>query len=98
MLSDVKKEITDNNAFKEERFDYVNWDYMIKEKEKNFINYLQENKQDNNIIKIYNHLKVNVKLKERFEFYFIDKMESFLSLPQEDKYIIINSYDNKRND
>ena len=93
MLVDVKKEITDNNSFKEERFDYVQWNDMIKEKEKNFINYLQENKQDNDVIKIYNHLKVNAKLEEKFEFYFIDKMESFLSLPQEDKYIIINSYD-----
>ena len=93
MLVDVKKEITDNNSFKEERFDYVQWNDMIMEKEKNFINYLQENKQDNDVIKIYNHLKVNAKLEEKFEFYFIDKMESFLPLPQEDKYIIINSYD-----
>ena len=91
ILLGVKKEIKENTVFNGEKLDSICWDEIIKEKEKNFIKYLEENKFDDDVINLNAQLELDINLKKKYKFYYIDRMDKFISLPQEDKYVIVNS-------
>ena len=63
ILLSTKKEIKENNVFNEEEFDQVCWEKIIKEKEKNLINYLEVNKSDSDVIELSKYLEINGELK-----------------------------------
>ena len=69
---------------------------IITEKEQKFIDYLRKNDSNPDIKKVEDtFLKYDLNLKEKFKFFYKDAMDSFLSLSEEDKYIILNSSDIK---
>lgn len=80
---------------KKKEFDKINWDEIVTEEEKKLIKYLEENQSEYEIKKLYKYLETDAIKKDIFQFYYLNKMESFLSLPEEDKYIIINSCNKK---
>ena len=91
----ILNEIEENKLFKKMEFDKMNWDEIATEEEKKLIKYLEENQSENEIKKLYEYLEADPIQKDIFQFYYLNKMESFLSLPEEDKYIIINSFNKK---
>lgn len=96
ILSKIQKEIEDKDIIynKIEAFEKVNWEETFTESEKILIDFLKSNSLNNNdIINLNKDLKLYTDLKEEFEYYYIDGMKKFISLNNEDKYIIINSYD-----
>ena len=95
LLSLIKKEIEENKIFNNDNYDDFNWDKIITESEKKLFKYLNENNSDNDIIKLYEYLDNYNKNKKNFQFYYLDGMKSFLSLNEEDKYVIVNSYNMK---
>jgi len=76
-------------------FNNFNWGKLYNETEINFINYLNDNSSNIDVINLKEYLKSELELKEQFEFYYINGMESFFKLTKEEKYIIINSYKEK---
>ena len=80
---------------KKKEFDKINWDEIVTEEEKKLIKYLEENQSEYEIKKLYKYLETDAIKKDISQFYYLNKMESFLSLPEEDKYIIINSCNKK---
>lgn len=95
MLFETKKEIKNNIFFENDDFEKVCWNEIAKSKEKNLINYLQNNKTDKDVVALDKLFEVEDDLNDKFKFYFTNNMKSFLSLPQEDKYVIVNSFDDK---
>ena len=92
LFSTTAKEIEDNNIFKNKNYDNFNWNEIITEQEKKLFRYLKENKSDNDLIKLNEHLdngSENIKI---FQFYFTDEMNNLLSLNEEDKYLTVNSF------
>ena len=77
---------------KKKEFDKINWDEIVTEEEKK---YLEENQSEYEIKKLYKYLETDAIKKDISQFYYLNKMESFLSLPEEDEYIIINSCNKK---
>ena len=77
----------------DEDLENVCWNEIAKSGEKNLINYLQENKSDKDVVELNKILEADVDLKEKFQFYFINNMKSFISLSEEDKYVIVNSFE-----
>ena len=94
-LLNVKNKIEENIVFKNKNLDNIIWDKIITEEEKNLIKFLNENQLNNDVKELNEYLKNELELNEKFEFYFKNMMGSFLSLSKEDKYIIINSYNQK---
>ena len=74
-------------------FENMNWDNIYDDTEIKFINYLNNNPNNIDVQIFKTYLESDLKLKEKFDFYYTNKMQSFLSLSDEEKYIIINSYD-----
>ena len=74
-------------------FENMNWDNIYDDTEIKFINYLNNNPNNIDVQIFKTYLESDSKLKEKFDFYYTNKMQSFLSLSKEEKYIIINSYD-----
>ena len=54
--------------------------------------YIQENESDEAVAKLLNDLKAIPDIKEKFEFYYMGKKDTFLSLNKEHKYLIFHSY------
>ncbi len=94
-LSTIENEIEENNIFKNVVYGNFDWNQIITKTEKQLFIYLKENKSDMDLIKLYEHLNNNTDEKKIFQFYFLDEMKSFLSLSEEDKYLIVNSFNIK---
>ena len=95
MLFETKKEIQNNSFFNNDDLENMCWNELAKSKEKNLINYLQKNKTDKDVVILDKLFEVDDDLNEKFKFYFTNNMESFISLSKEDKYVIVNSCDEK---
>jgi len=92
ILSTIKKEIGENNIFSNDMYDNFDWNKIITKTEKKLFKYLKENNSDNDLIKLYEHLNKDNNKKKIFQFYYLDEMKNFLSLNEEDKYVIVNSF------
>ena len=94
-LKIIKDEIRNNNVFNDEEFDTIKWDKINTKTERNFIEYLDKNKEDEDVIELEKYLQIEYELNQKFQFYFVKGIEDFLFLSNEDKYVIINSYSYK---
>lgn len=77
-------------------FENINWNILYDNTEIKFIEYLNNNKTNNDVIDLYTFINENSNTKEKFEFYYINKMNNFFSLSIEDKYVMINSIDDEK--
>ena len=106
ILSNVLKDIKKNKIFQniddydendeknnKSEFDDINWDELITDSERKLGEYLEKNEQEDDVNELYQYLEGFDNCKEKAKYYYVEKMESFLSLSKEDKYIFINSYD-----
>ena len=91
-LSLIKKENEENIIFNIKNFDNFNWNKIITESEKKLIKLLKENNSENDLMKLNEYLYNDSQVNKIFQFYYIDDMKSFLSLNEEDKYVIVNSF------
>ena len=91
-LSLIKKENEENIIFNIKNFDNFNWNKIITESEKKLIKLLKENNSENDLMKLNEYLYNDSQVNKIFQFYYIDEMKSFLSLNEEDKYVIVNSF------
>ena len=91
-LSIIEKENEEKNIFNIKNYNNFDLNVTINETEKKLSNYLKENESDVDLINLYEHLDSDNNKKKIFQFYFLDGMKSFLSLNEEDKYVIVNSY------
>ena len=94
-FSTIEKEIKKNSVYNTENFDNFNWNETITDAEKKLFDYLKKNESDNNLILLKKCLENDNNSDKVFQFYFLDGMKSFLSLNEEDKYVIVNSYNKK---
>ena len=93
MLLDIYNVIL-SKKIKDEVNDFENMNWNIYDNtEIKFINYLNNNLNNIDVKNFKVLLENDSSLKELFDFYYTNKMESFLNLSNEEKYIIINSYD-----
>ena len=95
-FSTIEKEIKKNSVYNTENFDNFNWNETITDAEKKLFDYLKKNESDNNLILLKKCLENDNNKDKVFKFYFLDGMNSFLSLNEEDKYVIVNSYNQKK--
>ena len=65
---------------------------IFTESEKNLMKYIQGNESDEAVAKLLNDLKGIPDVIDKFEFYYMGKKDTFLSLNKEYKYLIFHSY------
>ena len=70
---------------------------LFTESEKKLMKYIQENESDEAVAKLLNYLKDIPDVKEKFEFYYMGKKDTVLSLNKEYKYLIFHSYQESMN-
>lgn len=66
------------------------------ESEKKFIKYIEFNKSNDEVLQLMKDLDANPEIKDKFEFYYMGKINEFLSLSKEHIYLIIHSYHNEK--
>lgn len=96
-LEIIKDEIENNSVFKDKGLDTINWNEINSITERQFIENLGKNKEDKDIIELEQHPRNEYESNQKSQFYFTKRIEDFLSLSNEDKYIIVNSYNNSYN-
>ena len=93
-LSDILNELERNISITGKNYESLIKHCTFTEKEQKFIEYLGQNESNSIIKKVEDtYFNCDLNLKERFQFYYKDAMNDFLSLSEEDKYIILNSSD-----
>ena len=65
---------------------------LFTESEKNLIEYIKKNRSDKVVVKLLEVLEGIPDTKEKFEFYYMEKINKFLSLNKEHIYLIFHSY------
>ena len=90
LFSIIEKEREENIIFNTKNYEDLNLNKIITDSDKKLIKLMKE--KDNDLMKLKEYLDNDSEVNKIFEFYYIDEMRSFLLLNEEDKYVIMNSY------